>query len=245
MKDHFSLQSALYVKYRPSYPPEMFDFIVSQVKDRDTAWDCGTGNGQTAKALAPYFNKVFATDISQKQLDNAYQAGNIFYSVQPAEQTIFFNNSFDLITVSQALHWFRFDEFYAEVKRVAKPGCILAAWTYSLLRISKEVDALIEDLHYNILDGFWDNERKYVDDSYRSIPFPFKKMDTPVFNIEYKWRIEELEGYLTTWSGLQKFIESGNSNPLPELMKRIRPYWKDAQMPILFPVHLLVGKVEN
>ena len=194
------------------------------------AWDCATGNGQTAKGLAPYFNKVFATDISQKQLDNAYQAANIFYSVQPAEQTIFLNKSFDLITVSQALHWFHFDEFYAEVIRIAKPEAILAAWTYSLLRISKEIDLLIEDLHYNILHNYWDDERKYVDDEYRNIPFPFKKINTPVFNIEYRWTMDELEGYLNTWSGLRKFTAENTSDPLPELMKRIRPHWKETQM---------------
>ena len=187
MKDNFSSQADHYQRYRPSYPPELFEFIVAQVKEKDMAWDCATGNGQTAKGLAPHFNKVFATDISQKQLDNAYQAGNIFYSVQPAEQTIFLNNSFDLIAVSQALHWFHFDEFYAEVIRIGKPEAILAAWTYSLLRISKEIDALIEDLHYNILHNYWDDERKYVDDEYRNIPFPFKKIDAPLFNIEYRW----------------------------------------------------------
>ena len=244
MKDKFSLQSALYVKYRPSYPPEMIDYIVSLVKEKDMAWDCGTGNGQTAKALSSYFNKVFATDISQKQLDNAYQAGNIFYSVQPAEQTIFLNNSFDLITVSQALHWFRFDEFYAEVKRIAKSGAILAAWTYSLLRISKDIDSLIDNLHFNVLRDYWDKERSYVDEHYQTIPFPFKKIESPVFNIDYKWSIEELEGYLNTWSGLQNYIAAGNNNPIPELMKKIRPHSKDS-VPIVFPLHLLLGEIEK
>jgi len=242
MKDKFSQQSAFYVKYRPSYPPEMIDFVVSLVREKDMAWDCGTGNGQTAKALSPYFNKVFATDISQKQLDNAYQAGNIFYSVQPAEQTIFLNNSFDLITVSQALHWFHFDEFYTEVKRIAKPGAILAAWTYSLLRISKEIDGLIENLHFNVLHDYWDNERRYVDEHYQTIPFPFKKIDSPVFNIDYQWHLQDLEGYLNTWSGLQNYIAAGNKNPLPELMKRIRSHWKDT-LPIVFPLHLLIGEI--
>jgi ubiquinone/menaquinone biosynthesis C-methylase UbiE len=242
MKDNFSSQADHYQRYRPSYPPELFEFIVAQVKEKDMAWDCATGNGQTAKGLAPYFNKVFATDISQKQLDNAYQAGNIFYSVQPAEQTIFLNNSFDLIAVSQALHWFNFDEFYAEVIRIGKPEAILAVWTYSLLRISKEIDALIEDLHYNTLHNYWDDERKYVDDEYRNIPFPFKKMEAPHFSIEYKWSIEELEGYLNTWSGLKKFTAE-NKNPVPELIKRIKPYWKGTQMPVRFPLHLLLGKI--
>jgi len=245
MKDNFSSQADLYLRYRPSYPPELFDFIIAQVKEKDMAWDCATGNGQTAKALAPYFNKVFATDNSQRQLDNAYQAINIFYSVQPAEQTIFLNNSFDLITVSQALHWFHLDEFYAEVIRIGKPEAILAAWTYSLLRISKEIDSLIEDLHYNTLNNYWDEERKYVNDEYRSIPFPYKKIDTPLFNIEYRWTIEELEGYLNTWSGLKKFIAENNNNPVPELIKRIRPHWKETQMLVHFPLHLLMGKIER
>jgi len=242
MKDNFSSQADYYQRYRPSYPSELFEFIVAQVKEKDMAWDCATGNGQTAKGLAPHFNKVFATDISQKQLDNAYQAGNIFYSVQPAEQTIFLKNSFDLIAVSQALHWFNFDEFYAEVIRIGKPEAILAAWTYSLLRISKEIDLLIEDLHYNILHNYWDDERKYVDDEYRNIPFPFKKIEAPLFNIEYRWTIEELEGYLNTWSGLKKFTAE-NNNPVPELIKRIRPHWKETQMPVRFPLHLLLGKI--
>jgi len=245
MKDNFSSQADHYLRYRPSYPPELFEFIIGHVKEKDMAWDCAAGSGQTAKALAPYFNKVFATDISQKQLDNAYQAANIFYSVQPAEQTIFLNNSFDLITVSQALHWFHFDEFYTEVIRIAKPEAILAAWTYSLLRISKEIDLLTEDFHYNILHNYWDDERKYVDDEYRNIPFPFKRIDTPVFKIEYRWTIEELEGYLNTWSGLRKFTSENSSNPLPELMKRIKSHWKETQMRVHFPIHLLMGKISG
>src|SRR5688572_10736278 len=245
MKDNFSSQADHYARYRPSYPPELFEFIIGHVKVKDMAWDCAAGSGQTAKALAPYFNKVFATDISQKQLDNAYQAANIFYSVQPAEQTIFLNNSFDLITVSQALHWFHFDEFYTEVIRIAKPEAILAAWTYSLLHISKEIDLLTEDFHYNILHNYWDDERKYVDDEYRNIPFPFKRIDTPVFKIEYRWTIEELEGYLNTWSGLRKFTSENSSNPLPELMKRIKSHWKETQMRVHFPIHLLMGKISG
>src|ERR1044071_3550840 len=106
MKDNFSKQSIAYAKYRPTYPQELYDFILSKVEKRDAAWDCGTGNGQTAKELSKYFKKVFATDISEKQIQNAHAVENIFYSMQPAEQTNFSDNTFDLVTVSQALHWF-------------------------------------------------------------------------------------------------------------------------------------------
>ena len=104
MKDIFSSQSDGYAKYRPGYPKELFDFILKHPEKRIAAWDCATGNGQTAKELAKHFEQVYATDISSMQLANAEQLPNIFYSLQPAEQTKFENSSFDLITVSQALH---------------------------------------------------------------------------------------------------------------------------------------------
>lgn len=245
MKDNFSTQSSLYAKYRPAYPQELYDFIFMQVANKQTAWDCGTGNGQAAKELAMAFEKVFATDTSHKQIENAIQLPNIFYSVQPAEQTDFPDNSFDLITVAQALHWFRFDDFYREVKRVGKANSFFAAWTYSLLKVTKEIDALIEYHHYIALISFWDEERKYVDEEYRSIPFPFNKMKTPDFKIEYEWTIDELEGYFNTWSALQKFMAVKKYNPVNELMEKIKPLWKTKKMRIVFPIHLLLGQVEK
>ena len=245
MKDNFSRQSAIYAKYRPAYPPQLYDFILEHVRNKQTAWDCATGNGQAAKELAKVFDKVYATDISQKQIENAVQQPNIFYSVQPAEQTNFPNDSFDLITVAQALHWFRFDDFYTEVKRVAKANSIFAGWAYSLLHISGEIDRLIEHHHYNVLGNYWDEERKYVDEEYSNIPFPYKKIDAPGFTISYDWTIDELEGYLNTWSALQKFISANQYNPVDELMSRIKPFWKQEKMRINFPIHLLLGQVEK
>ena len=142
MKDNFSTQAEDYARYRPTYPPESFRFILEQVKERKTVWDCATGNGQTAKTLAGYFERVFATDISQKQLENACQAENVFYSLQPAEQTDFADDTFNLVTVSQALHWLQFDKFFAEAKRVVRPEGWIAVWVYSLPQISEKIDEI-------------------------------------------------------------------------------------------------------
>ena len=162
MKDNFSRQSDLYSKFRPVYPQELYDFIISHLNERQIAWDCGTGNGQAAQGLSKYFEKVFATDISQKQIDNSYKTDNIFYSVQPAEKTNFPDNSFDLITVSQALHWFQIDEFYSEVRRVARPDAWIAVWMYGLFNISPEIDELVcVQFYKNTLGIYWDYERKY------------------------------------------------------------------------------------
>lgn len=245
MKDNFSKQADIYVKYRPVYPQGLFDFILKYTHERQNAWDCATGNGQTAKVLAGYFENVFATDISQKQIDHAQLAINIHYSVQPAEKPDFANNTFDLITVSQALHWFAVDNFYKEVKRVAKPGCIFAAWSYSLLYISPEIDKLIRHFYSDTLGEYWDAERKYVDEKYKTIPFPFKEIAAPQFTMEYRWSIEELEGYFNTWSAVQKFITANNYNPGDELIKQIRRESKNENLKIIFPLHIRMGRIEK
>jgi ubiquinone/menaquinone biosynthesis C-methylase UbiE len=245
MKDNFSRQANAYAKYRPDYPKELFDFILSHINNKVAAWDCATGNGQTAKVLAKYFEKVYATDLSQKQLDNAEQASNIFYSLQAAEQTNFPDHYFDLVTVSQALHWFQFEEFYAEVNRVTKPGGYLAVWMYGGLTISPEIDRLKQHHYSNTLGAYWDNERKHVDDNYTSIPFPFAEINCPSFTIQFHWTIEELTGYFNTWSALQKFIASNNYNPVDDLIEKIRPYWIKERMKINFPVSLRMGQIKQ
>jgi ubiquinone/menaquinone biosynthesis C-methylase UbiE len=245
MKDNFSKQASIYAKYRPTYPPELFKFIVSHVEEKSSAWDCATGNGQTAKELAKHFKKVYATDISRKQLDNSEQVSNIIYSLQPAEKTNFEDNKFDLITVSQALHWFQFDKFYAEVKRVAKPGSRIAVWMYGLLTISPEIDKLISEYHFKTLGKYWDKERQYVDDNYMSIPFPFEEISCPIFQIQYEWTIEELEGYLNTWSAVQKFVSVNDYSPVDELVQKIKPCWINQKMNIIFPLHLRVGRIDK
>jgi hypothetical protein len=245
MKDNFSRQSDLYAKYRPGYPAELFTFILQHVNERNRAWDCATGNGQTAKELATYFQRVDATDISQQQLDNAIMAGNIFYSKQPAEQTDFPGKRFDLVTISQALHWVHFDKFYNELRRVSTEDGRIAAWMYGLLRISPAIDRLIDHHHFITLEHYWDAERKYVDEDYRNIPFPFEEINCPAFSISYAWTLPQLEGYLGTWSALLKFIAATGHNPVTELIKEITPYWTNDRMRVSFPLYLRMGKVTN
>jgi len=244
MKDNFSKQAVEYAKYRPDYPSSLFDFILSHVKQRSAAWDCATGNGQTAKVLARFFDKVHATDISQQQLDNAPSAPNIIYTMEAAESTAFNDDEFDLVTVSQALHWLDFDKFYKEVNRVTKKKGWIAAWSYSLPTVSPQIDKVFDDDFYkSVIGPYWDAERKHVDAHYKSIPFPFKEIDCPVFNIHFNWSLADLQGYASTWSAVQKFIKANGFNPVDELANKLQPVWKEERMDVVFPVHMRMGQV--
>jgi ubiquinone/menaquinone biosynthesis C-methylase UbiE len=245
MKDNFSRQADLYAKFRPAYPKELFEFITGHVHTRQNVWDCATGSGQSAKELSRYFDRVIATDISSKQMENAFRSPNIFYSIQPAEKTDIPSQSLDLITVSQALHWFDFEKFYEEVRRTLKPGAWLAVWMYSLLRISDPIDKIIDEYHFGLLEGYWDIERKYVDDKYSTVPFPFVEIKTATFIIEYDWTLEELEGYLNTWSSVQKFISANGNSPVPELINSLRPHWNAETLKVRFPIYLKMGRVNH
>ncbi len=221
------------------------NIILQHTAKRQNAWDCATGNGQSAKVLADHFENVFATDISQKQIDNAEQSSNIHYSVQPAEETNFPDNTFDLITVSQALHWFATNKFYDEVRRVAKRDSVFAVWSYSLLNVSPEIDKIIRSFYTVATGPYWDEERKYVDEEYKTIPFPFLEIGTPKLIMEYFWTIEELEEYINTWSAAQKFISANNYNPVPDVIKQIQSYWENEKRKINFPLHIRMGRIEK
>ena len=66
--DNFSKQASIYAQYRPSYPHELFDYLQSLCPEHEMAWDCGTGNGQSAVHLAEFFKKVYASDPSEAQI---------------------------------------------------------------------------------------------------------------------------------------------------------------------------------
>jgi len=245
MKDNFSAQAKLYANFRPHYPQAIFDFIFQQVQTFDAALDCATGNGQAAAILATRFKQAYATDISERQLAQAPTLPNVIYKAEPAEQTNFADNSFDVITVAQAIHWFNFPVFYAEVNRLLKPGGIIAVIGYGLIRVNTEVDKWIDNYYWNIVGPYWDKERRYIDEAYQTIPFPFEEIPSPQLFIEYHWNKEQFVGYLHTWSAFQHYIKANSASPLNDtLLGALDEVWKDdEELLITFPLFLRVGKV--
>jgi SAM-dependent methyltransferase len=243
MKDNFSRQAGLYAQFRPVYPPQLYQFILSLVPGRSAAWDCGTGNGQVAVVLADHFVRVEATDISARQLEQAPVRPNLTYTLTPAEQTPFADATFDLITVAQAVHWFDFDRFYAEVRRVLRPGGILALWGYGLMRTGDPaVDHWIDDFYHHRVGPYWDAERSLVDAAYQTIPFPFPEIPAPAFAMEYRWTRDHLLGYLSTWSAVQHYRRANEEDPLEAPAKILREIWPDGtEKSVRFPLFLRIG----
>jgi SAM-dependent methyltransferase len=242
-KDHFSKQAAGYAKFRPRYPQKLFDYLGSIAPSRQFAWDCGTGNGQAAVALASVFDCVIATDASEKQIVNVEPHDRVEYRVAPAESSGIESETVDLITVAQALHWFDLDRFYAEAQRVLKLDGVLAASAYNLLQIEPDIDEVVNRYYYEVVGPFWPPERKLVE-QFSDLPFPFQEIDPPKFEMTAHWNLDHLLGYLRTWSSTQRFMAAKGSDPLEQIMDELRAAWGDSRQTrtVVWPLIVRVGR---
>lgn len=241
MKDYFSTASDKYAQFRPTYPPELYSFLLQLCENRTKAWDCGTGNGQVAGELANFFEQVYATDISINQLSHAIQKENIHYSKQAAEKTSFPDDTFDLVTVGQAVHWFDFQKFNSEVKRVLKKDALIAIFGYALFRSNSGTDEIIEQFYHKIIGSYWSPERRYLEERYQTIPFPFEKIEAPKLEMKQQWSFERLTGYLKTWSAVKSYEREKGENPVELIKNDLFNSFGEVGV-IEFPILLRVGR---
>jgi SAM-dependent methyltransferase len=251
-KDHFSAQSQIYADYRPTYPDSLFSFLSETCKTSGThslslAIDCATGNGQAAVALADFFASVHACDASLEQLDKAVACPRVHYTQGAAEVIQLGDNSADLITVAQALHWFDIPAFYIEARRVLKPSGILAVWCYENCSVSTEVDAIYYKLYKEILGSYWSPERQLVETGYSQIQFPFDELPSPTFSMEKEWTLEQYMGYLRTWSSTQKYVDTHQADPVSLIEAELEMAWATASSSngtnkVVWPIAIRLGR---
>jgi ubiquinone/menaquinone biosynthesis C-methylase UbiE len=63
-------------------------------------------------AIRNFSKRVIAIDISPQQSAHSFQQSGIEYKIASAENTRLKDNSIDLLTVAQAVHWFDFRNFH-------------------------------------------------------------------------------------------------------------------------------------
>ncbi len=245
-KDLFSDGSENYLRFRPRYPKALLQELLKYVEHKDMAWDCATGNGQVATVLSSYFKKVEATDISIKQLEAAPQKPNITYRQSSAEKAPFAENSFDLITVAQAAHWFHLAKFKQEVMRVGKPNAVVAIWGYGLIETTGPVDGLIKDFYRRKVGNYWNKERRHLDNEYKDISLGLEEIiPSKKYEILCDWNLSQFEGYLNTWSavGNYKLVHPGE-DPVGELVSKMKPLWKNEEVKKMrFPIYLQISRL--
>ncbi|HEV2672472.1 MAG TPA: class I SAM-dependent methyltransferase [Gemmatimonadales bacterium] len=243
--DHFSSVSAAYAAFRPRYPDALFEFLAREAPARDTAWDVGTGSGQAAMGLARFFTHVIATDASSTQLDHAEPHHRVSYRVAPAENSGVADRSVDLVTVAQAVHWFDRDRFWSEVRRTLRARGVIAVWTYGLFEMTPEIDTIVRRFYSGSVGPFWPPERRLTEERYRTIDFPFEEFAAPEYFIEQQVTLDDVAGYVRTWSATRAFMKQHRQDPVDDLVKSLAAVWRAPQQARLarWPVSMRVGRV--
>jgi SAM-dependent methyltransferase len=242
-KDHFSTQASVYAKARPLYPPVLFAELASWAPGRSLAWDCGAGNGQASVGLARYFNQVIATEPSAAQLAEAVPHAHVTY-VQSAELAPgVADASVDLVTAAQAAHWFNRPAFYAEARRVLRPGGVVALWSYGLCAIEPAIDALVFRFYDEKVGPFWPPERRDIETGYRDFEFPFVELPFPRVAMEHYWTHREFATYLRTWSSVVRFIKAHGHDPVVQLEEALGEVWGTEPRLISWPLSGRIGRV--
>ena len=244
-KDHFSGHADAYAAFRPRYPARLFRLLAEAAPGQELAWDAGTGSGQAALGLAAHFERVVATDASPQQVAAAPEHPRVTFRVGAEAGSGLDDGSADLVTVAQALHWFDRERFWAEVRRVLRPGGLVAVWCYSMARTAPEVDAVVDHLYEQVVGPYWPPERTLVESGYAGIDFPFERVPLAPPDMELELDREGLVGYVSTWSAVRRFMADRGDDPLPAFRERLAAVWGEGTRRVVWPLSLHAGRAHG
>jgi hypothetical protein len=241
-KDHFSARAALYSQFRPTYPNELFDWIGRIAPRRGIVWDCATGSGQAAVGLARVFDRVIATDASDKQISMAEPHPTIEYRVATAYENGLPDSSVDAVTVAQAIHWLDHASFYSEAGRTMRSDAVIVVWGYGDPGIDDlRLDRIVHDYNRGTLESYWRPERNILLAGLRTISFPFREITAPNFTMRRSWTLAELCGYMRTWSATAAYVEKNGGDPVAPVEASLAEYWGDRKHTVQWPLYVRAG----
>lgn len=160
----FSNRVEDYVKYRPSYPQALVDFLTANTKlgPESVVADVGSGTGIFTRLLLATGTRVLAIEPNAAMRAAAefdLRENPRFTSIDAsAEATTLPDESVSLITAAQAFHWFDLERARREFARILKPkGKVALIWN------APKIDSDFAREYETIKENFGTDFRKLRD----------------------------------------------------------------------------------
>jgi SAM-dependent methyltransferase len=155
--NRFSRTVENYIRYRPTYPQAVVEFLreACQLNDASTIADIGSGTGLLSEVFLKNGYHVIGVEpnpdmrlASQEFLRNYPRFTSIDAT---AEETTLDSHSIDLITAGQAFDWFDPVKTRQEFKRILKPiGWVALVW--NITRTDTPFLAAYDQLWHKYID---------------------------------------------------------------------------------------------
>jgi SAM-dependent methyltransferase len=230
-----------YARFRPESPLELGALVAKYAPDTERVLDCGTGNGQAARMLAEFFQRVDAVDASAEQIHHAKSHPRVHYAVSQAELLPYSESVMSAVVCATALHWFDREQFASQVRRVLKPGGVFVAWTYARAGTEPAIESLVTTLAREMIGDYWD-PRVVEQLSNYDAPLDLTPIEVPSLAIKKRLSFDEFVGYLRTWSAFQAYVRERSADPMSELYEPLRDAWGEGKREVVWDLHVTAGR---
>jgi SAM-dependent methyltransferase len=201
-----------YALARPYFHPLIARMIATFTSTTrfSLALDVACGTGQSSRALVAIADRVHAIDVSPAMVAEAESHAPVFYGVASAESLPFPDDSFNLITVGLAFHWFDQVKFLREAHRVLKTDAWLVIYNSGFFGEMAENAAFSKWAQKKYPKRFPTpprHNRNVDEETIGTLGFTLQR--TEKFTHDEKMRAEQLTGYLLTQTNVIAAVESG------------------------------------
>ncbi len=183
----FTSRVSHYVRYRPSYPPEILDVLRAEcgLTPESVIADIGSGTGLLTQFFARNGNRVFAVEPNEDMRAAGEEELREFTNVSSVngrgEATTLPAASVDFVTAAQAFHWMNREAAKAEFRRILRPGgWVVLVWNFRKLTETPflvDLEALINRFGTDYSQVRYENYMRHIQPFYAPNPFKLRRLE--------------------------------------------------------------------
>lgn len=109
---------------------------------------------------------------------------------------------------------------------------------------AEEIDSTINVFYKEIVGPYWSPLRRIIEDHYDTLELPFPEIATEQFSFGLCWSLNDVLGYLRTWSASRNYMEIKGSDPVTLFTPELERVWGDPNSRRLtsWPVYLRAAR---